>query len=188
MTAVTRCPWCGEHPEYRRYHDEEWGVPSFDETHLFEMLLLEGAQAGLNWLTILRRRQAYREAFSNYDIATIAHHSDADQARLMTDSGIIRNRRKVQSAVGNAQATLNLHDSGSCLRDELWQFVDGVPIRNAWRTMTEVPALTTESKAMSHHLKQLGFSFVGPTICYALMQAVGMVNDHLVGCFRHDEV
>ena len=166
------------------YHDEEWGAPSHDDGHLFEMLTLEGAQAGLSWSTILRKRGGYRKAFANFDAKKVARFSGRDVERLLADPGIVRNRLKVESAVNNAQRILEL-DS---LSEFLWSFVDGEPRVNRWNTIAEIPAETAESKAMSKDLKKQGFRFVGPTVCYAFMQACGLVNDHTVDCFRFGEV
>ncbi len=180
-----RCGWVPENdPLYAAYHDEEWGVPSHDERHLFEMLILEGAQAGLSWSTILRKREGYREAFAGFDAARVARFDGRDVERLMQNSEIVRNRAKIEAAIANARATLET-DS---LDGLLWTFVGGSPRQNSWKTVAEVPAETAESKAMSKELKRRGFRFVGPTICYAFMQAVGMVNDHTAGCFRYAEV
>lgn len=187
-TAPVRCAWCGTDPLYVEYHDLEWGVPSRDERHLLEMLILEGAQAGLSWLTILRKRQGYRHAFEDFDPARVAAFELADIDRLLADPGIVRNRLKVQAAVANARAVLELKERGTSLSDLLWGFVDGVPRQNAWRSLAEIPANTPESDRMSRELKRLGFKFVGSTICYAFMQAVGMVNDHVASCFRHSQV
>ena len=182
---MKRCAWVPEgDPEYVAYHDEEWGVPSRDDRHLFEMLTLEGAQAGLSWSTILRKRDGYRKAFKNFDAAKVARFTDKDVERLLADPGIVRNRLKVESTVNNAQRVLEL-DS---LSDYLWSFVGGEPLVNRWKTLKEVPAETAESKAMSKDLKKRGFRFVGPTVCYAFMQGCGLVNDHTVDCFRYREV
>ncbi len=183
--AQVRCAWCGSDALYRAYHDQEWGVPNRDERHLFEMLTLEGAQAGLSWLTILRKREGYRQAFAGFDPQTVARFDAARVAALLADPGIVRNRLKVESTVSNAQALLALHDRGRTLSELLWDFVDGVPRHNTWASLAEVPAKTPESDRMSRELKRLGFRFVGSTICYALMQAVGMVNDHTIDCYRH---
>ena len=184
-----RCPWgAGPDPAYRAYHDEEWGVPIRNERHLFELLILEGAQAGLSWSTILRKREGYRAAFASFDVAAVAAFGDADVARLLADPGIVRNRAKVAAAIGNALATLALYDAGTTLVDHLWSFTGGTPVRNAWVEMGTIPAETDTSRAMSADLRRRGFRFVGPTICYALMQSAGLVNDHLVGCFRYAEV
>jgi DNA-3-methyladenine glycosylase I len=188
-TGAARCPWsAGDDPLMTRYHDEEWGVPVRDEVRLFEFLVLEGAQAGLSWRTILHRREGYRRAFSGFRPGKVARYGDRDVARLLADPGIVRNRLKVEAAIGNARALLSLrHESGS-FPDFLWGFVGGKPLVNRWRSMAELPASTPESVAMSRELSRRGFRFVGPTICYALMQATGMVNDHLVSCFRHGGV
>jgi DNA-3-methyladenine glycosylase I len=182
---MTRCAWPGSDPLYVAYHDEEWGVPSHDDRHLFEMLTLEGAQAGLAWITILRKRDGYRRAFADFDVAKIARYSPQKIARLLADPGIVRNRLKVESTVTNARVTLDVIDQIGSLDAYLWQFVDGRPIVNHWTAMREVPPKTPVSDRMSKELKKRGFRFVGSTICYAFMQAVGMVNDHVVGCFRH---
>jgi DNA-3-methyladenine glycosylase I len=184
-----RCPWGdGGDPAYRAYHDEEWGVPIRDERHLFELLVLEGAQAGLSWSPILRKRDGYRAAFADFDVPAVAAFGEADVARLLADPGIVRNRAKVAAAIGNAQATLTLYDEGTTLVDHLWSFTGGTPLQNAWVEMGTIPAETDTSRAMSADLRGRGFRFVGPTICYALMQSAGLVNDHLVGCFRYAEV
>jgi len=185
-STIVRCPWCGTDPLYTAYHDHEWGVPLHDERRLFEMLTLEGAQAGLSWLTILRKREGYRRAFAGFDPQIVAGFDDADVARLLADPGIVRNRLKVASTISNARAVLEVQAHYGSLDAFLWGFVDGVPIRNSWRTMAEIPASTALSDAMSRELKRHGFRFVGSTICYAHMQATGMANDHLTGCFRYD--
>lgn len=182
---MPRCTWCGSDPLYRSYHDLEWGVPSYDDRHLFEMLILEGAQAGLSWLTILRKREGYRAAFDDFDPGRIAAYDDAKIARLLADPGIVRNRLKVNAAVTNARAWLALLERGESPGALLWSHMDGTPKQNAWHRLEVVPAKTTESDTMSRNLKRLGFKFVGSTICYAFMQAVGMVNDHTVDCFRY---
>jgi DNA-3-methyladenine glycosylase I len=173
---------------YLPYHDEEWGVPSHDERHLFEMLVLEGAQAGLSWTTILRKREGYRDAFAGFDPERVARFTARDVNRLLKDPAIVRNRAKVEAAVANARAALEVRDELGGLDPYLWGFVDGNPIQNRWRTLSDLPAETAESKAMSKDLKSRGFRFVGPTICYAFMQAVGLVNDHVTSCFRYREV
>ncbi len=183
-----RCDWAGNDPLYISYHDKEWGVPVHDDRLLFEFLVLEGAQAGLSWITILRKRPAYRKAFSEFDPARVARFDKRRIERLLQNEGIVRNRLKVESAVRNARAYLKVQEQFGSFDAYQWQFVDGSPIRNRWRTMAEMPAKTPESEAMSKDMKQRGFNFVGPTIVYAHMQAVGMVNDHLVFCFRHKEV
>lgn len=184
MTEPLRCPWAGSDPLYVAYHDTEWGLPVHDPNRLFELLCLEGAQAGLAWITILRKRDGYRAAFDGFDAGCIAAYTDADRDRLLGDAGIVRNRAKIAAFIGNARAWLELDDPVRLV----WSFVDGEPIQNQWRTMDEVPATTDASDAMSSALRALGFRFVGPTICYALMQSAGLVNDHLVDCFRHAEV
>jgi DNA-3-methyladenine glycosylase I len=182
---VKRCAWVpAQDPLYVAYHDDEWGLPSHDDRHLFEMLVLEGAQAGLSWSTILRKRENYGKAFAAWDVARIARFGKRDLERLMGDAGIVRNRLKIESAIANARATLEL---GS-LDEFLWSFVDGKPRQNRFKTLGEIPAETAESKAMSKELKRRGFRFVGPTVCYAFMQACGLVNDHTVDCFRYSEV
>ena len=175
-------------PLYVAYHDEEWGLPSHDERHLFEMLVLEGAQAGLSWSTILRKREGYREAFAGFEPEAVARFGERDVERLLGDSGIVRNRLKVESAIANARATLAVRDELGSLDAFLWSFVGGEPRLNRWRSLGEIPAETDESRTMSKELKRRGFRFVGPTICYAFMQAAGLVNDHVVDCFRYREV
>jgi DNA-3-methyladenine glycosylase I len=183
-----RCEWCGTDPLYIAYHDEEWGVPAHDDRHLFEMLTLEGAQAGLSWLTILKKRQNYRKAFNDFDVEIVARYSEQDIQRLLADAGIVRNRLKIESAIKNARAVLKIQEQHETLDSFFWRYVDGEPQQNVWRSMAEVPARTELSDRMSKDLKKLGFNFVGPTICYAFMQAVGMVNDHVIDCFRHQDV
>ncbi len=183
-----RCEWCGDDPLYVAYHDDEWGVPVHDDRRLFEMLALEGAQAGLSWLTILRKREGYRKAFHGFDVEKIVEYSQHDIKRLLADSGIVRNRLKIESVIRNARAVLAVKKEFGSLDAFLWRYVDGVPRQNAWRSMTELPAHTVQSDAMSKDLKGRGFNFVGPTICYAFMQAVGMVNDHTTDCFRYREI
>ena len=170
------------------YHDAEWGVPVHDDRTLFEFLVLEGAQAGLSWETILRKRAAYRVAFDRFEIVTVSGYDDRKTQALLADSGIVRNRLKIAAAIGNARAALAVQRECGSLDAYLWSFVDGRPRTNDWRTLKDVPARTPEAEAMSKDLVRRGFRFVGPTICYAFMQAVGMVNDHLVGCYRHEEV
>ena len=182
-----RCHWPGEDPLYIAYHDHEWGVPEWDDRALFEKLILDGFQAGLSWITILKKRDNFRRAFDGFEPEIIARYTDADIERLMADAGIVRNRAKVTGTVKNARAYLEIKEGGRTFADFLWQFVDGAPKVNHWPTMKEVPAETAESRAMSKALKQAGFTFCGPTIAYAFMQAVGMVNDHMVDCFRHGE-
>ncbi len=184
-----RCQWgSGPDPAYRAYHDTEWGVPVRDERHLFELLVLEGAQAGLSWSMILHKREGYRRAFAGFDVAAVAAFDEADVARLLADAGIVRNRAKVGSAIGNARATLALYDAGTTLAEHLWSFVGGVPVVNRHGSLGEIPAETDGSRAMSRDLRSRGFRFVGPTICYALMQSAGLVNDHETACFRWAEV
>jgi len=184
----SRCDWCGSDPLYVAYHDDEWGVPVHDDRTWFEFLLLEGAQAGLAWITILRKREAYRRAYDGFDPETIARYDERKVAELLADAGIVRNRLKVAASVTNAQAFLRVRDELGSFDAYMWGFVDGRPIQNRWRTMTELPAVTPLAETISKDLKRRGFRFVGPTIVYAHMQATGMVNDHLVGCFRHAEV
>jgi DNA-3-methyladenine glycosylase I len=187
--VTKRCRWVPEDdPLYLSYHDEEWGVPSHDERHLFEMLVLEGAQAGLSWSTILRKRANYRKAFAGFDAASVARFTPARVARLLDDPGIVRNRAKVEAAVANARATLEVRRELGSLDAYLWGFVGGRPIRNRWRSVSDIPSETSESTQMSRDLKRRGFRFVGPTTCYAFMQATGMVNDHVTSCFRWDEL
>jgi len=182
-----RCPWAkGDHDV--RYHDEEWGVPLHDDRALFELLILEGAQAGLSWSIILRKREAYRRAFDGFDGARVARFTAARVRRLLQDPGIVRNRAKIEAAVANARALLEVQRRHGSFDAYMWRFVGGRPRQNARRSQRQIPAATEESRAMSRALAQDGFRFVGPTICYAFMQATGMVNDHLVGCFRHGEV
>jgi DNA-3-methyladenine glycosylase I len=182
---LKRCAWVPEgDPLYVAYHDEEWGVPSHDERHLFEMLVLEGAQAGLSWSTILHKREGYRAAFANFEPEAIARFEQREIDWLMVDSAIVRNRLKIESVIENARAVLEL---GS-FDELLWSFVGGKPLQNAWKSTADIPAETTESNAMSKELKRLGFRFVGPTICYAFMQACGLVNDHTIDCSRYGEV
>ncbi|NLL37186.1 MAG: DNA-3-methyladenine glycosylase I [Fretibacterium sp.] len=184
----TRCPWCGTNPLYVRYHDEEWGVPLRDDQKLFEFLILEGAQAGLSWLTILRRREGYCSAFAGFDPEAVARFQERDVARLLKDEGIIRNRRKIESAVNNARAFLEVAREFGSFSDYIWGFLEGRPLVGSWRTAQEVPAFTPLAETISRDMKKRGFSFFGPTICYAYMQAVGMVNDHLLSCFRRREL
>lgn len=183
-----RCAWAGTDPDYVRYHDEEWGVPVHDERLLFEFLILEGAQAGLSWLTILRKRAAYRAAFADFDPTRVARFGARDVTRLLGDAGIVRNTLKIGAAIANAQAYLALQQEPGGADRFLWSFVDGTPVQNRFTTLKQVPAATDASRAMSKALLQRGFRFVGPTICYAFMQAVGMVNDHMLDCPRHRAV
>lgn len=181
----TRCGWVTSDPLYIKYHDTEWGVPVHDDRLLFEYLILEGAQAGLSWITVLKKRENYRKAFDNFDPEKIAAYNSRKIARLMANPGLIRNRLKIESAVKNARAFLEIKKNGPSFDDYIWQFVDYAPRINSWKTDAAVPAETPEAEKMSRALKKAGFSFVGPTICYAFMQAVGMVNDHITSCFRH---
>jgi DNA-3-methyladenine glycosylase I len=183
-----RCPWAGDDPLYVAYHDTQWGVPVHDDRLLFEMLLLEGAQAGLSWITILRKREAYRTAFAGFDPEALARFGEPEVAALLANPGIVRNRLKIRAAIGNAAAFLRVQEEIGSFDRFAWQFVGGAPRQNRRRRSADVPARTAESDAMSRALGQRGFKFVGSTICYAYMQAVGMVNDHLVSCFRHREV
>ncbi|MGB3609690.1 MAG: DNA-3-methyladenine glycosylase I [Cellvibrio sp.] len=186
-TDVVRCGWCGTDELYCQYHDDEWGVPVYDDQKMFEFLTLEGAQAGLSWITVLRKREAYRKAFDNFDPVKIARYSEARKAKLLQNPGIIRNRLKIESVVRNARAYLDMQEKGESFSEFLWQFVDGKPKQNRRRTLADIPASTPESDAMSKALKKRGFNFVGTTICYAHMQATGMVNDHLISCHRYND-
>jgi len=183
-----RCGWAGTDPLYVAYHDEEWGVPVHDDRHLFEMLMLEGAQAGLSWHTILKKRENYRAAFDNFDPATVAAYGDEKVTSLLADAGIVRNRLKIAATVRNAREFLAVQSEFGSFDTYIWRFVEGQPIRNAWTTMSEIPASTAVSDAVSKDLKRRGFTFVGSTIMYAHMQATGMVNDHLTSCFRYAQV
>jgi DNA-3-methyladenine glycosylase I len=184
----TRCWWCGEDELYQDYHDVEWGVPVHDERLLFEFLCLEGAQAGLSWITILRKRENYRRVFDNFDAGKIARYPDKKIAALLQDPGIVRNRLKVNGFVKNARALLELQEQGMTLDEYLWNFVDGKPLQTNRKTIAQVPANTDISDAMSKDLKKRGFTFVGSTICYAFMQAAGLVNDHTLDCYRHAQL
>jgi len=184
----TRCTWCGADPLYVGYHDEEWGVPVRDDRELFEHLVLDGAQAGLSWITILRKRENYRRAFDGFDPNKMAKYGPRQITRLMADEGIVRNRRKIEAAIVNARAYLELQDEVGSFSEFLWQFAGGRPRVNSWKSVAQLPAKSPESEAMSKELKHRGFKFVGPTICYAFMQAAGLVNDHIVDCFRHRQV
>ena len=185
--SLPRCGWATSDPLYIAYHDEEWGVPLHDDRRLFEALVLGGAQAGLSWRTILKRREGYRRAFAHFDPEAVARYGPAEVERLLGDPGIIRNRLKVESAIRNAQAVLGLRDEFGTFDAYLWGHVDGAPVVNRWRSIKEVPARTMLSDALSKDLGRRGFSFVGSTICYATLQAAGLVNDHLVTCFRHPD-
>ncbi len=183
-----RCTWCGTEPLYVAYHDVEWGIPVHDDRRLFEFLVLEGAQAGLSWLTILKKRENYRKAFHEFDCERIARYTGADVNRLLSDAGIVRNRLKIESAINNARGVLEIQEEFGSLDSYLWRYVDGVPRQSTWTSMAELPAKTESSDRMSKDLKKRGFVFVGSTICYAFMQAVGMVNDHTMDCFRYKEI
>lgn len=183
-----RCEWPGTDSLYLDYHDNEWGVPVHDDRQLFEMIVLDGAQAGLSWITILKRRDSYRKAFDNFDVRKVALYDGKKIERLLQDPGIIRNRLKVNSAVKNAKAFILVVEEFGTFDEYIWQFVGHRPAHNKWKSLSELPAKTAESDAMSKDLKKRGFSFVGSTICYAFMQAAGMVNDHVTGCFRYEEV
>lgn len=187
-TQHTRCVWAGRDALYHDYHDKEWGVPVHDERTLFEFLTLEGAQAGLSWLTILKKREGYREAFDNFYVARVARYDAGKIAELLQNPAIVRNRLKVNATVINAQQFLAIQEEFGSFDAFIWRFVDGTPLQNNWRALTEVPAITAVSDAMSRELKRRGFKFVGSTICYAMMQATGMVNDHTTDCFRHAQL
>jgi DNA-3-methyladenine glycosylase I len=183
-----RCDWARGDPLYRDYHDTEWGVPEYDDRKLFEFLILEGAQAGLSWLTILRKRENYREAFDNFDARKVAEYGTRKLEELLSNKGIVRNRLKIEGAIQNAKAFLALQREFGSFDAYVWQFVGGKPKKNAWKTVKEIPSKTAQSDALSKELIKRGFKFVGTTICYAFMQATGMVNDHIVNCFRYHEV
>jgi len=184
----TRCGWCGDNSFYQQYHDMEWGVPLFNDRQLFTMLILEGAQAGLSWLTILKKRQNYLESFDQFDMEKIANYSDSDRARLIEDRGVVRNRLKIEAAIKNARGSLAILEEFGSLSEYFWRYVDHRPIQNSWNSLSELPARTKISISMSKDLKKRGFNFVGPTICYAFMQSVGMVNDHTTDCFRYSQL
>jgi len=188
MSSRERCGWCGVDEIYVAYHDQEWGVPVRDDRSLFEFLILEGAQAGLSWSTILNKRDGYRRLYDGFDPELVAHYGDKKRAELLSDPAIVRNRAKVAASIGNAQAFLEVQAEFGSFSDYVWRFVDGEPIQNRWKSVAEIPAKTPLAEAISKDLKKRGFKFVGPTIVYAHMQATGMVNDHVVGCFRHAEV
>ena len=183
-----RCAWVGETDIERSYHDKEWGVPVHDDRRLFEFLILEGAQAGLSWLTILKRREHYRDAFDRFDPRKIAAYGKREIGQLLENEGIIRNRLKIHASISNARAFLDVEGASGSFAAYIWQFADGNPVLNRWKSVDQIPAQTVASVSMSKDLKKRGFSFVGPTICYAFMQAVGMVNDHTLDCFRHGEI
>jgi DNA-3-methyladenine glycosylase I len=186
--ALQRCEWATSSALYMEYHDLEWGAPAHDDKTLFEFLILEGAQAGLSWSTILNKRQAYLQAFDNFEPSKVASYDDTKVQQLLANPGIVRNRLKIQAAIQNARSFLEIQDKYGSFDTYIWQFVDGKPVLNSWKSLQEIPATTKESDAMSKELKKRGFTFVGSTICYAFMQAVGMVNDHTVDCFRWQEV
>ncbi len=183
-----RCEWCGCESLYIDYHDEEWGVPVHDDRLLFEFLSLEGAQAGLSWLTILKKRESYRRAFDDFDYNIISSYNEVDVARLIADSGIVRNRLKIESVIRNARGVVKVIEEFGTFDLFLWRYVEGRPVQNCWKNVTDIPSKIKISELMSKDLKRLGFNFVGPTICYAFMQAVGMVNDHVTDCFRYKEI
>lgn len=185
---MKRCEWAERNELDRSYHDNEWGVAIHDDRKLFEFLVLEGAQAGLSWSTILKKREGYRRAFDNFDAGTISRYTTDDVSQLLSDPGIIRNRLKISAAITNARAFLEVQQQFGSFDRYIWQFVNGRPVRNSWERMTDIPASTPQSDAMSRDLRVRGFKFVGTTICYAFMQAVGMVNDHVTGCFRYEEL
>lgn len=185
---MIRCDWCKTDPDYVHYHDEEWGVPVHDDRKLFEMLILEGAQAGLSWLTVLKKREAYREAFAGFHVDKVAAFDDSDLERLLNNPGIIRNRLKLSSAITNARAFIRVRESFGSFDRYIWQFVDGKPIQHTFASVKQLPPSTPRSETMSKDLKKRGFNFVGPTICYSFMQAVGMVNDHIVSCIRYKHI
>jgi DNA-3-methyladenine glycosylase I len=187
MANPIRCGWVSDDPLYLDYHDHEWGIPLYDEQKLFELLILEGAQAGLSWLTVLKKRENYRQLFDNFDYHKIAGYNSKKVESLLNNPSIIRNRLKVAATIANAQAILKLHDKGITLSDFLWQFFDGTPIKNNWSSLKQVPTETEISKLMAKALQKRGFKFVGSTICYAFMQAVGMVNDHTTDCFCYSK-
>ena len=186
--SLIRCGWCTSDPAYIEYHDSQWGVPLHDDRALFEMLVLEGAQAGLSWLTILKKRQNYRSAFDNFDVQKIVRYGPEDRERLMGDKGIVRNRLKIEAAIKNARGVINIGEEFASLDRYLWRFVGNSARHNHWQTIADIPTQSSESELMSKDLKRRGFNFVGPTICYAFMQATGMVNDHTIDCFRHRQL
>jgi DNA-3-methyladenine glycosylase I len=185
---MKRCEWANRSELEQSYHDKEWGTPVHDDRSLFEFLILEGAQAGLSWSTILRKREGYRKAFDHFDVRKISRYSEKDVSRLLANSEIIRNGLKIEAAITNARAFLRVQEQFEGFDPYIWQFVKGKPIQNAWKKLSDIPPSTPESEAMSRDLQKRGFKFVGPTICYAFMQAVGMVNDHVVDCFRHEKL
>ncbi len=188
MKTIERCSWCEGDPLYIDYHDREWGVPLHDDQKLFEFLVLEGAQAGLSWLTILKKRQNYRQAYDDFDVRKVARYTRRKKDQLLANAGIVRNRLKIEASIENAKAFLMVQEAFSSFDRYIWQFTDGRTIHNQWQRLQDIPASTPESDAMSRDLKKRGFRFVGPTICYAFMQAIGMVNDHVSGCFRYRQI
>ena len=188
MTDRERCPWCLGDALYQEYHDREWGVPEHRDQRLFEFLILEGAQAGLSWITVLRKRENYRRLMCQFEPEPIAVWGEPELAALMQETGIIRNRRKLAATVENARAFLRVQETFGSFDQYIWRFVEGLPVQNNWTALAEIPPQTPTAVQMSKDLKRRGFTFVGPTICYSFMQAVGMVNDHLIGCFRHEEL
>ncbi len=187
MSQIQRCEWANTSPAEAKYHDEEWGVPLHDDQRLFEFLILEGAQAGLSWSTILNKREAYRKAFDHFNIEKVANYTPAKIEALLQDKGIVRNKLKINAAVNNARCVLDIQAEHGSFDTYIWSFVSGKPIKNQWHQQADIPANTPDSDKMSHSLKQKGFKFVGTTICYAYMQATGMVNDHVISCFRYHE-
>ncbi len=185
---MRRCTWAGDDPLMTAYHDREWGVPSRSDRHLFELLTLEGAQAGLSWFTILRKREAYRRAFRDFDPVRVAHFDERDVESLLQDEGIVRHRGKIESTINNARKVLEIQAEAGGFAEYVWSFVDGTPIVNRWKTLAELPSETPESREMSRNMRRRGFRFVGPTTCYAFMQAAGLVNDHELSCYRHPEI
>ena len=188
QVKINRCTWCGDDPLYVAYHDDEWGVPIHDDEQLFELLTLEGAQAGLSWITVLKKRENYRKAFDFFDCQKIAKYTEKDIERLLLNPGIVRNRLKIESVIKNAKGVIKIKEEFGSFNSYLWEYVETKPKQNEWKRLKELPAKTEISERMSKDLKKRGFNFVGPTICYAFMQAVGMVNDHTTGCFRYEEV
>ncbi len=184
---MNRCKWCGNDPLYVEYHDHEWGIPVHHDRILFELLILEGAQAGLNWLTILKKRENYRKAFDSFDYEKIANYNKEDIERLLSDTGIVRNRLKIESAIKNARGVIKIQEEFGSFDAYLWRYVKDTPIQNKWKSLVDIPVKTEISEMMSKDLKKRGFNFVGPTICYAFMQAIGMVNDHTTDCFKHEQ-
>jgi DNA-3-methyladenine glycosylase I len=187
QTQLSRCDWCLNDPLYQHYHDTEWGIPCSDDQKLFEFLILESAQAGLSWLTILRKRENYRQAFANFQPEKVARFNASNIERLMSNSGIVRNKMKIESAINNAQLFLEVQQQSGSFANYLWGFVNGIPIQNQWLNLQQVPTSTPLSDAISKDMKKIGFRFFGKTICYAYMQAIGLVNDHTTSCFRHQE-